>query len=147
MIIVEVKKLHPNAIIPEYQTAGSAAIDLHVLLDHDYPVMIQPGKVMMVGTGLAINMPSPDMAAMILPRSGLGAKNGIVLGNLVGLIDSDYNQELKLAVWNRSDEPFCIRSGDRLAQLVFVPVLRVGLWHVGNFTSESDRGGFGSTGV
>ena len=130
---------------PHYATPGAAGLDLRACLEA--PLELQPGQTQLLPTGLAIHLNDPGLAAMILPRSGLGHKHGIVLGNLVGLIDSDYQGQLMVSVWNRSSAPFTIQPLDRIAQLVVVPVLQVGFNVVDEFTS-SDRGegGFGSTG-
>ena len=130
---------------PHYATPGSAGLDLRACLAA--PLELQPGQTQLLPTGLAIHLNDPGLAAMILPRSGLGHKHGIVLGNLVGLIDSDYQGQLMVSVWNRSSETFTIQPLDRIAQLVVVPVLQVGFNVVDEFAS-SDRGegGFGSTG-
>ena len=130
---------------PHYATPGSAGLDLRACLEA--PLELQSGQTQLLPTGLAIHLNDPGLAAMILPRSGLGHKHGIVLGNLVGLIDSDYQGQLMVSVWNRSSVPFTIQPLDRIAQLVVVPVLQVGFNVVDEFAS-SDRGegGFGSTG-
>ena len=130
---------------PHYATPGAAGLDLRACLEA--PLELQPGQTQLLPTGLAIHLNDPGLAAMILPRSGLGHKHGIVLGNLVGLIDSDYQGQLMVSVWNRSSAPFTIQPLDRIAQLVVVPVLQVGFNVVDEFAS-SDRGegGFGSTG-
>jgi len=132
-------------LLPAYGTPGSAGLDLRACIDA--PLTIEPGQTVLVPTGLAIHINDPGYAAMILPRSGLGHKNGIVLGNLVGLIDSDYQGQLMVSTWNRSAATFVLQPMDRLAQLVIVPVLQVGFNVVDEFAS-SDRGagGFGSTG-
>ncbi|QDF96270.1 deoxyuridine 5'-triphosphate nucleotidohydrolase [Azoarcus sp. DD4] len=134
-------KTHP----PGYATAGSAGLDLRACLDA--PVLLHPGETSLVPSGLAIHLADPGLAAMVLPRSGLGHKHGIVLGNLVGLIDSDYQGQIFVSVWNRGREVFTIQPMERIAQLVVVPVLQVGFNVVEDF-SESERGGggFGSTG-
>lgn len=130
---------------PHYATPGAAGLDLRACLEA--PLELQPGQTQLLPSGLAIHLNDPGLAAMILPRSGLGHKHGIVLGNLVGLIDSDYQGQLMVSVWNRSSAPFTIQPLDRIAQLVVVPVLQVGFNVVDEFAS-SDRGegGFGSTG-
>lgn len=130
---------------PAYATPGSAGLDLRACLSD--ALELQPGQTVLVPTGMAIHLADPGLAAMILPRSGLGHKHGIVLGNLVGLIDSDYQGELMVSVWNRGQSAFAIQPLDRIAQLVVVPVLQVGFNVVDDF-SASDRGtgGFGSTG-
>lgn len=131
--------------LPAYATAGSAGLDLRVCLDQ--PLTIAPQQTVLLPTGLSIYIADPKLAAVILPRSGLGHKNGIVLGNLVGLIDSDYQGELKISCWNRSQEAFVVNPGERIAQLVFVPVVQASFEVVTDFI-ESDRGegGFGSSG-
>ena len=131
--------------LPQYATPGSAGLDLRACIDA--PITIEPGATVLVPTGLAIHLADPGYAAMILPRSGLGHKNGIVLGNLVGLIDSDYQGQLMVSTWNRGQSAFTLQPMDRLAQLIVVPVLQVGFNIVDEFDT-SDRGadGFGSTG-
>jgi dUTP pyrophosphatase len=131
--------------LPEHATAGSAGVDLRACLDE--ALILASGATELIGTGLAIHLGDPGMAAMLLPRSGLGHKHGIVLGNLVGLIDSDYQGELKVSCWNRGTEDFRIEPGDRIAQLVVVPVVPVSFEVVEEFAA-SDRGdgGFGHTG-
>jgi dUTP pyrophosphatase len=131
--------------LPNYATAGSAGLDLRACIE--VPLTIEPGSTHLIPTGLAIHIADPAYAAMILPRSGLGHKHGIVLGNLVGLIDSDYQGELMVSTWNRGATAFVLNPMERLAQLVIVPVLQVGFKVVDSF-EESDRGagGFGSTG-
>ena len=131
--------------LPSYATAGSAGLDLRACIQA--PLTIEPGSTHLIPTGLAIHIADPAYAAMILPRSGLGHKHGIVLGNLVGLIDSDYQGELMVSTWNRGATAFVLNPMERLAQLVIVPVLQVGFRVVDSF-EESDRGagGFGSTG-
>lgn len=131
--------------MPIYGSAGAAGLDLRACLET--PTILEPNKVMLIPTGLSIYLEDKSLAAMILPRSGLGHKNGIVLGNLVGLIDSDFQGELKVSCWNRSEEPFIIKPMERIAQLVVVPVVQIELSIVEEF-EESVRGdgGFGSTG-
>lgn len=131
--------------MPSYATPGSAGVDLRACLNED--LQLAPGETKLIPTGLAIHIADSSMAATILPRSGLGHKHGIVLGNLVGLIDSDYQGELKISCWNRSNDHFSIQPGDRIAQLVFVPVIQVAFDVVDEFT-QTDRGegGFGHTG-
>ena len=131
--------------LPEVATAGSAGVDLRACLDAT--LELAPGSTELIGTGIAIHLADPGLAAMILPRSGLGHKHGIVLGNLVGLIDSDYQGELKVSCWNRGSKPFLIEPGDRIAQLVVVPVVPAAFEVVSEF-AESDRGagGFGHSG-
>lgn len=130
---------------PHYATPGSAGLDLRACLPA--PEHLPPGGTMLIPTGMAIHLSDPGLAAMILPRSGLGHKHGIVLGNLVGLIDSDYQGEIMVSLWNRSKETFTINPLDRIAQLVVVPVLQVGFNVVDEFEdSHRGEGGFGSTG-
>jgi dUTP pyrophosphatase len=131
--------------LPAYATPGSAGLDLRACIDE--AVTIEPGQTILVPTGLAIHIGDPGYAAMILPRSGMGHKNGIVLGNLVGLIDSDYQGQLMVSTWNRGQSAFTLNPMERLAQLIIVPVLQVGFNVVEDFdTSERGAGGFGSTG-
>jgi dUTP pyrophosphatase len=131
--------------LPEPATTGSAGVDLRACIDA--PLTLAPGSTELIGTGLAIHLADPGLAAMILPRSGLGHKHGIVLGNLVGLIDSDYQGELKVSCWNRGRDPFVIEPGDRIAQLIVVPVLPFSFEVVSEFgESERGAGGFGHTG-
>ena len=130
---------------PHYATPGSAGLDLRACIEA--PLHVEPGQTTLVPTGMAIHLADPGLAAMILPRSGLGHKHGIVLGNLVGLIDSDYQGELMVSVWNRGHAGFTINPLDRIAQLVIVPVLQVGFNIVDDFdASHRGEGGFGSTG-
>ena len=131
--------------LPSYATSGSAGLDLRACIDE--PMEIMSGETKLIPTGLAIHIADPGYAALILPRSGLGHKHGIVLGNLVGLIDSDYQGQLMVSTWNRGTDAFTLNPMERLAQLVIVPVLQVGFNVVEEF-EESDRGagGFGSTG-
>ncbi|AWB33351.1 dUTP diphosphatase [Orrella marina] len=133
--------------LPAYATEGSAGMDLRACLEQ--AVTIEPGQTILVPTGLSIHIGDPDYAAVILPRSGLGHKNGIVLGNLVGLIDSDYQGPLMVSAWNRSQTPFVLEPMERLAQLVIVPVARAQFELVDDFSQVSNRGqgGFGSTGT
>lgn len=131
--------------LPEYATDGSAGMDLRAALESSSE--IKPGETLLVPTGIAIYVEDPNMAAIILPRSGLGHKHGIVLGNLVGLIDSDYQGQLFISCWNRGNENFTINIGDRLAQLVIVPVVQVGFEVVDDFEStHRGAGGFGHSG-
>ena len=131
--------------LPSYATEGSAGMDLRALLDE--PLELNPGDTQLVRTGLAIHLADPGLAGMILPRSGLGHKHGIVLGNLVGLIDSDYQGELMISVWNRGQKPFTLEPGERLAQYVIVPVIQAELEVVADFAdSQRGAGGFGSSG-
>jgi dUTP pyrophosphatase len=130
---------------PHYATPGSAGLDLRACIE--VPLHVEPGQTTLVPTGMAIHLADPGLAAMILPRSGLGHKHGIVLGNLVGLIDSDYQGELMVSVWNRGSVGFTLNPLDRIAQLVVVPVLQVGFNIVDDFdASHRGEGGFGSTG-
>ena len=131
--------------LPNYATSGSAGLDLRACLDED--ISIAAGETVLIPTGLAIHIDDPSLAAVLLPRSGLGHKHGIVLGNLVGLIDSDYQGQVFVSCWNRSQNSFDIAIGDRIAQMVFVPVVQVEFEQVEEFSS-SDRGsgGFGHTG-
>ena len=131
--------------LPAYATAGSAGLDLRACIDG--PLELKPGQAELIPTGLAIHVADPGLAAVVLPRSGLGHKHGIVLGNLVGLIDSDYQGQLMVSAWNRGAQPFTIQPGDRIAQLVVVPVVQVELEVVEAFTaSDRGAGGFGSSG-
>ena len=131
---------------PRYATPGAAGLDLRACIEE--PVHIHPGETHLIPTGMAIHLADPGLAAMILPRSGLGHKHGIVLGNLVGLIDSDYQGEIMVSTWNRGEESFTLNPLDRLAQLVIVPVLQVGFNFVAEFpASQRGSGGFGSTGA
>jgi dUTP pyrophosphatase len=131
--------------LPAYATGGSAGLDLRACLAA--PLILAPGRTELIPTGLAIHLQDPGLAAMILPRSGLGHKHGIVLGNLVGLIDSDYQGQLMVSCWNRGLEPFTVRPGERIAQLVVVPVLQVELEVVQDFAASArGAGGFGHSG-
>ena len=131
--------------LPEYATAASAGMDLRAMLDA--PLTLEPGTTTLISSGLAIHIADPGVAAIVLPRSGLGHKHGIVLGNLVGLIDADYQGPLMMSVWNRSQAAFTIQPGDRLAQLVLVPIVRATLHLVDEFVaSDRGAGGFGHTG-
>ena len=146
---IQLKILDPRIgdtiALPCYATPGSAGLDLRVCIDE--PLQIGPLETVLLPTGLSIYIADPNLAAVILPRSGLGHKHGIVLGNLVGLIDSDYQGELKISCWNRNQEHFTINPGDRIAQLVFLPVVRVGFSIVDTFTeTRRGQGGFGSSG-
>jgi len=144
---IDLKILDPRMkdFLPAYATTGSAGLDLRACVEE--PLTIEPGQTVLVPTGLAIHIGDPGYAAMILPRSGLGHKNGIVLGNLVGLIDSDYQGQLMVSTWNRGHASFTLQPMDRLAQLIVVPVLQVGFNVVEDFaTSDRGAGGFGSTG-
>ena len=131
--------------LPQHATAGSAGMDLRACIDA--PLALAPGAAELIPTGISIYIADPSLAAVLLPRSGLGHKSGIVLGNLVGLIDSDYQGPLMVSVWNRGAATFIINSGDRIAQMVFVPVVQVGFEVVEDFRASSrGAGGFGSSG-
>jgi len=132
--------------LPTYATRGSAGLDLRACIEE--PLTLAPGQTQLIATGLAIHIQDPSYAAVILPRSGLGHKHGIVLGNLVGLIDSDYQGPLMVSAWNRSDQPFVIQPLDRLAQLVILPVVQANFNVVESFdASTRGQDGFGSTGA
>lgn len=132
--------------LPAYATAGSAGLDLRACIQT--PLLLQPGQTELIPSGIAIHLSDAGMAAMVLPRSGMGHKHGIVLGNLVGLIDSDYQGQIMVSLWNRSSQPFTLNPMERIAQLVVLPVVQVGLEIVNTFTeSERGAGGFGSTGT
>jgi dUTP pyrophosphatase len=137
------RRLHDA--LPQYATAGAAGLDLRACIDA--PLVLNPGDSALVPSGIAIHLADPGLAALVLPRSGLGHKHGIVLGNLVGLIDSDYQGQIMVSTWNRAREPYTLQPLERIAQLVIVPVLQVALNVVEAF-AESGRaaGGFGSTG-
>lgn len=146
---IQLKILDPRVgdtiALPDYATEGSAGLDLRVCIDE--PLQIAPQETVLLPTGLAIYIADPKLAAVILPRSGLGHKHGIVLGNLVGLIDSDYQGELKISCWNRGQKYFTVNPGERIAQLVFLPVVRAAFEVVDTFIeSERGQGGFGSSG-
>ena len=131
--------------LPSYATEGSAGLDLRAMLNE--PLILEPGQTQLLPTGLAIHIADPALAAMILPRSGLGHKHGIVLGNLVGLIDSDYQGELMVSCWNRGQQPFTVEPGERIAQMILVPVVQANLEIVSAFdSSQRGAGGFGHTG-
>lgn len=140
------ERLGDEFAIPDYATAGSAGMDLRACIDQ--ALTIEPGETHLIPTGMAIYIGDPGLAATLLPRSGLGHKHGIVLGNLTGLIDSDYQGPLMVSLWNRGDTAFTINAGDRIAQMVIVPVVQAKFALVDEFES-SDRasGGFGHTGV
>lgn len=146
---IQLKLLDPrlgNIIpLPDYATAGSAGLDLRACVEQN--LILAPGETQLIPTGMAIHIEDPNLAAVILPRSGLGHKHGIVLGNLVGLIDSDYQGQLFVSCWNRSQNPFEINVGERIAQMVIVPVVQVAFEQVIEFSSsERGTGGFGHTG-
>jgi len=139
------KRLGNDIPLPEYSTEGSAGLDLRACLDE--AVTLKPGATILIPTGLAIHIADPQTAAVLLPRSGLGHKHGIVLGNLVGLIDSDYQGQVFVSCWNRGNTTFKIEIGERIAQMVFVPVLQVEFEQVTEFYESSrGEGGFGHTG-
>ncbi len=144
---LEIKILDPRVReqLPAYATSGSAGLDLRACLEA--PLVLEPGQAELVPTGIAIHLADPGYAAMILPRSGLGHKHGVVLGNLVGLIDSDYQGQLMVSCWNRGQAPFTIAPMERIAQMVIVPVVQASFAIVDEFaSSERGAGGFGSTG-
>ena len=154
-LIVDVKVLDEriNLYLPSYATDGSAGLDLRACIDED--LLVRPGEVHLIPTGIAMHLDDNNVAAMILPRSGLGHKSGIILGNSVGLIDSDYQGQIFVSIWNRNvqgiksdcDDWFIIRPLDKIAQMVIVPVLKVGFNIVSGFDESSrGEGGFGSTG-
>lgn len=131
--------------LPAYATDGSAGLDMRACVDE--PLVLEPGKTELIPTGMAIHLGDPGLAAVLLPRSGLGHKHGVVLGNLVGLIDSDYQGQVFVSCWNRGSEPFTINPGERIAQMVIVPVVQAALEIVEEFEeSERGDGGFGHTG-
>lgn len=147
---VQIKILDPRIgsdfPMPEYATDGAAGVDLRACLDTS--LQVDPGQTHLVPSGIAVHMADPELAAVVLPRSGLGHKKGIVLGNLVGLIDSDYQGQIMISVWNRGNEAVSIEPGERVAQMVFVPVKRVQFDVVEDFqASERGAGGFGHTGT
>ena len=147
---LEVRILDPRVgrefPMPEYATAGSAGLDLRACIDA--PLALEPGAATLIPTGLAIHLGDPGLAAVLLPRSGLGHKHGIVLGNLVGLIDSDYQGQLMVSCWNRGQSPYTVAPGERIAQMVVVPVVQVDLEIVDDFVeSRRGAGGFGSSGT
>lgn len=131
--------------LPAYATPGSAGVDMRACVDG--PLEVNPGEAHLIPTGIAVDMRDPDVAAVLLPRSGLGHKHGIVLGNLVGLIDSDYQGQVFVSCWNRGNDSFTIQPGDRIAQMVFVPVIKARFETVASFQeSERGDGGFGHSG-
>ena len=147
MITVQLKILNPKMkdYLPHYATLGSAGLDLRACLDE--AIVLQAGETKLIPTGLSIYLDNPNLAAMLLPRSGVGHKHGSVLGNLVGLIDSDYQGELMISVWNRGQTAFTIEPMERIAQMVIVPVVQATFEQVDEFVaSERGEGGFGSTG-
>ena len=149
MTTVDLRILDPRMAeaLPAYATPGSAGLDLRACIDQ--PLVLEPGQAQLIPTGLAMHLGDPGLAAMILPRSGLGHKQGIVLGNLVGLIDSDYQGPLMVSCWNRGSQAFTIQPMERIAQMVIVPVVQARFRVVEGFDDASQRGqgGFGSTGL
>ena len=144
-INLSVKRLSPNAVIPQYATAGSAGMDLHACIDQ--PLTIAPGERVKVPTGLAIALPTPGYAAFLFPRSGLGVKSGITLPNCVGVVDSDYRGEVIVGLINLSDTDYTVQPGDRIAQMVILPVTHAQLRVVSELPqTQRGSGGFGSTG-
>ena len=146
MTKILIKKLNQRAIIPKYETVGSAGLDLRACIENK--LTLEPGKTEMIPIGFAMYLEDNNLSALVIPRSGLGSKHGIVLGNLVGLIDSDYQGELMVPAWNRSDSKFEIKPGDRIAQMIIVPILQAEFEMVDEF-KVSSRGvkGFGSSGI
>lgn len=144
---VKLKQLDDRFPIPEFATSGSAGLDLRACIDES--LVVKPGETVLIPTGIAMHIDDPNVAAMILPRSGLGHKHGVVLGNLVGLVDSDYQGQVMISCWNRTHKTFVIGAGDRIAQMVFVPIIRPTFVVVDGEFDISSRGcgGFGSTGV
>lgn len=146
---ISLKILNPKIaeFLPKYATAESAAVDISACIDK--PLVLEPNKTILIPSGFAIHINNANFAAVILPRSGLGHKNGIILGNTIGLIDSDYQGEIKVSLFNRSQEPFEITPFMRIAQMMFIPVQQVNFLLVDDFAENSQRniGGFGSTGV
>jgi dUTP pyrophosphatase len=148
MTCIDVRVLDPRLAeqMPSYATPGSAGLDLRAAIDA--PLVLAPGQTTLIPTGLSVHLGDPALAALILPRSGLGHKHGIVLGNLVGLIDSDYQGPLMVSAWNRSSQPYTVQVLERIAQLVIVPVVQASFRLVDSFdASQRGGGGFGSTGT
>lgn len=147
-IQVKVKILRDGAVLPQYETNGSAGVDLHACLDHAAEILLQPGQVAKIPTGLALELPNSGVVALVMARSGLAAKHGLDLANGVGVIDSDYRGELQVLVRNLGEEPFRIRHGQRIAQMLFMPMIQVQLERTEEL-SKTERGsaGFGSTGI
>ena len=146
---VQIKALDPRVAElypPQYATPGSAGLDLHVILDG--PLTLQPGQAELLETGMSVYLADDRYCAMLLPRSGLGHKHGVVLGNLVGLIDSDYQGPLKVSCWNRGHQSYVVQPGERIAQMIIVPVVQAQFSWVDEFSTASQRGqqGFGHTG-
>lgn len=147
MTVIDVRVLDPRMAeqMPAYATPGSAGLDLRACLDE--PLLLAPGQAALIPTGLSIHIGDPGLAAMLLPRSGLGHKHGIVLGNLVGLIDSDYQGPLMVSCWNRGTQAYTVQPLERIAQMVIVPVVQASFRRVESFdASQRGSGGFGSTG-
>ncbi|MEM9604422.1 MAG: dUTP diphosphatase [Pseudomonadota bacterium] len=147
---IQVKLLDPRLgdtiALPEYATPGSAGLDLRACFDAD--TVLEPGQTLLIPTGMAVHIADPTLAGIVLPRSGLGHKHGIVLGNLVGLIDSDYQGQLFVSAWNRSETPYTVAVGERIAQFVVVPVVQAAFDIVDAFVESSrGEGGYGSTGT
>ena len=144
-VVVQIKCLDSRMALPEYASVGSAGLDLRACID--FKQAVRPQESVLVSTGLAIHIADPNLAGMILPRSGLGHRHGIILGNSVGLVDSDYQGPLMISIWNRSDQTYTIEPGERIAQLILVPVIAAQFEIVKKFTKTA-RGedGFGSTG-
>ena len=150
MRLIELKildsRLGDSIPLPHYATDGSAGLDMRACIDE--PVTVEPGATELIPTGMAIHIGDPGLAAVLLPRSGLGHKHGLVLGNLTGLIDSDYQGQVMVSCWNRSEDSFTIQPGDRIAQMVIVPVVHAEFSVVGEFSpSHRGEGGFGHSGV
>ncbi len=149
MQVIKVRILDPRVgtdfPLPEYATPGSAGVDMRACLDE--PLVLEPGQTELIPTGMAVHVDDPGLAAVLLPRSGLGHKHGVVLGNLTGLIDSDYQGQVFISCWNRGNAPFTIEPGERIAQMVILPVVQVRFDVVESFEeSERGAGGFGSSG-
>lgn len=145
MMTVEIRRLHPGAILPEYATPGAAGVDLRAMIEK--PLWLQPGEQSMMPTGIAVHIRAPIYCAKIYPRSGLSTKHGIVLANTVGIIDADYQGQIMVCLLNRSDRAYEIQPGERIAQMVLEPIERFKFVEVDEFdASERGAGGFGSTG-
>lgn len=145
IIDIELKPMKDTAIIPKYATDGSAGVDLHACIDA--PIFLEPGSTVLVGTGLSMHMKDRNAVALLMPRSGLGHKHGIVLGNLTGVIDSDYQGEIMVSLWNRSNTVYEVQPTDRIAQMLIIPVLHARFSIVDSFEDTlRGSGGFGSTG-
>lgn len=143
--VIEIKLLNEFAQVPRYQTPGSAGMDIHAAIEDE--VVIYPGRWALINSGLAININDPSIVAILAARSGLSLKNGIKLGNGIGICDADYQQAIGVILHNDGVDEFVVHRGDRIAQLMFVPVHQVNLMLVSNFSEDTVRGGFGSTGV